>query len=1002
MKKVSDSFTVYLEGEDGEEGRKENENQSIQEAFLKFRKRRQEERIKQKCLKENIHLQLKDPDQRWWLRMKFLEQAKSYIGVPYAKKYHEPGTPEYESPLFLDCCGLIRKVMRDLKDDFGFVIGPGNQAYQYDMLPLVLTSEEEMKPGDLVFISGTYFSPKRKRQIHDMVHVEIWLGDGERSLGARWQQGKVQAFQSYKFVSTSYGEMKYHFKSIETWLQGICTSHCSKHKWNPQLQLPGNKSIFYLEEEQVEPAEEEIDLTERESGNHIMQLKNEEEKHFEPQMENTSDKLSDYNRTVAKDCQDNSELVPKAISEMESDLSSAGMEVINRGEPILGTVPTETSVSKHAKDNKLPEENMDSSLGENEVVQLQNEEIGFYPLESVPYNDAKATGCKPNQKAGPEMDRLGDSVNQQSIKEKKNEDPKVSVPLFYIGGGNGNALVNGYCVSKGWQRIYDKSREDYKLKWCEVKSQANYYSFREGEQLIYQIPNNKVLTTKIGLLSSLREYERVMSKFKKGKPSKLLKLDDFFPETFRMDLKDERESFFALSNEGQVWICKPTGMNQGRGIFLLKSQEDIADFRAKLQNIEDNPVYRKQPFKSPQARIVQRYIHNPLLLESKKFDVRSFLLIASTVPYVVFFRHGYVRLTCNSYDPRSDDLTAHLTNQYMQKKNPLYNELKEETVWSMERLNNYINEKFAAAKGLPQDWVFTVFTKRMQQITMHCFCAAKPKLDCKLGYFDLIGCDFLIDEDFKVWLLEMNCNPALHTNCEVLTDVIPNVVNETLDLALESFTKGRKGQRIMPLESQIDFVLLYNGDLNESLSIIETQQECTIANKKTTDAAHVQLLWGKTQKDLNKQIYTEQISGWEGADIRSFGEIVWSSLVALCNYHNEEKNDRYLVLFSFHLLILSLDHSRQKFVYQGILPLSGMTIREFRNDDGGPHRFEITGPMVESRIIICSSPVEFNIWMSKIQNRIQKAAICSSNYCSVLSFLVSKVLGDVSRMLYMT
>uniref|UniRef100_H3BGX1 Tubulin tyrosine ligase like 10 n=1 Tax=Latimeria chalumnae TaxID=7897 RepID=H3BGX1_LATCH len=385
-------------------------------------------------------------------------------------------------------------------------------------------------------------------------------------------------------------------------------------------------------------------------------------------------------------------------------------------------------------------------------------------------------------------------------------------PLFYIGGGNGNALVNGYCVSKGWQRIYDKSREDYKLKWCEVKSQANYYSFREGEQLIYQIPNNKVLTTKIGLLSSLREYERVMSKFKKnettcskkkkksqdeilllnqtwlrpelGQPIMLLKLDDFFPETFRMDLKDERESFFALSNvctqEGQVWICKPTGMNQGRGIFLLKSQEDIADFRAKLQNIEDNPVYRKQPFKSPQARIVQRYIHNPLLLESKKFDVRSFLLIASTVPYVVFFRHGYVRLTCNSYDPRSDDLTAHLTNQYMQKKNPLYNELKEETVWSMERLNNYINEKFAAAKGLPQDWVFTVFTKRMQQITMHCFCAAKPKLDCKLGYFDLIGCDFLIDEDFKVWLLEMNCNPALHTNCEVLTDVIPNVVNETL------------------------------------------------------------------------------------------------------------------------------------------------------------------------------------------------------------------------------
>lgn len=32
----------------------------------------------------------------------------------------------------------------------------------------------------------------------------------------------------------------------------------------------------------------------------------------------------------------------------------------------------------------------------------------------------------------------------------------------------------------------------------------------------------------------------------------------------------------------------------------------------------------------------------------------------------------------------------------------------------------------------------------------------------------------------QVWLLEMNSNPALHTNCEVLKEVIPGVVTETL------------------------------------------------------------------------------------------------------------------------------------------------------------------------------------------------------------------------------
>lgn len=95
---------------------------------------------------------------------------------------------------------------------------------------------------------------------------------------------------------------------------------------------------------------------------------------------------------------------------------------------------------------------------------------------------------------------------------------------------------------------------------------------------------------------------------------------------------------------------------------------------------------------------------------------------------------------------------------------------------------------------------------------VHCFLAVKSKLECKLGYFDLIGCDFLIDDNFKVWLLEMNSNPALHTNCEVLKEVIPRVVMETLDLALETFHKSLCRQRMLPLLAQRRFVLLHNGE----------------------------------------------------------------------------------------------------------------------------------------------------------------------------------------------
>nr|XP_030737896.1 inactive polyglycylase TTLL10 isoform X4 [Globicephala melas] len=362
-------------------------------------------------------------------------------------------------------------------------------------------------------------------------------------------------------------------------------------------------------------------------------------------------------------------------------------------------------------------------------------------------------------------------------------------PFFYIGGTNGAAIISSYCKSKGWQRIQDSRREDYKLKWCEVKCRDTYCSFREGEQLLYQLPNSQLLTTKIGLLSALREHARVLSKTSKLAPcaqANVLKMEDFFPETYRLDIRDEREAFFtlfdALSAETQMWICKPTASNQGKGIFLLRNQEEVAALQAKTQSIEDDPIYRKMPFRAPQARVVQRfcawaprgalarYIQNPLLLDGKKFDVRSYLLIACTMPYMVFFGHGYARLTLGLYDPHSSDLCGHLTNQFMQKKSPLYLLLKDDTVWSMEHLNRHINDKFRKAKRLPRDWVFTTFAKRMQQIMAHCFLSVKSKLKCKLGYFDLIGCDFLIDENFKVWLLEMNSNPALHTNCEVLKE----------------------------------------------------------------------------------------------------------------------------------------------------------------------------------------------------------------------------------------
>ncbi|CAH1239473.1 TTLL10 [Branchiostoma lanceolatum] len=367
-------------------------------------------------------------------------------------------------------------------------------------------------------------------------------------------------------------------------------------------------------------------------------------------------------------------------------------------------------------------------------------------------------------------------------------------------------------VKMGWLRIHDKNREDFKLKWVETKNHINYYCFKEGEQLVNRIPNNAILTTKIGLLNSLREYERVMAKVKKGRYTRHLKMGDFFPESFRLDVRDDREAFFNTYQEGETWICKPTGMNRGRGIFFISSQEEVSSLQERLEVMTQNSKRARLPYKGPMARVIQRYVNKPLLLDGKKFDIRVYMLIACTNPYMVMYHPGYARLCTQDYSADDLNITAHLTNQWIQKKDPNYEEVKDETVWSMEHLNDYINETCADDKGLPQDWVFNGLTRRMKDIMLHCFHSVRHKIQCRLGYFDLYGFDFLLDEDMKVYLLEINVNPALHTNCEVLQDMIPPLVEETVRVSLETFEKSRKNLPILPLTSMKNFQVIYNSD----------------------------------------------------------------------------------------------------------------------------------------------------------------------------------------------
>ena len=51
--------------------------------------------------------------------------------------------------------------------------------------------------------------------------------------------------------------------------------------------------------------------------------------------------------------------------------------------------------------------------------------------------------------------------------------------------------------------------------------------------------------------------------------------------------------------EGERWICKPSGMNQGKGIFLVQSS-------SQLREVLHNDEAKATPTKRPPVRVIQR------------------------------------------------------------------------------------------------------------------------------------------------------------------------------------------------------------------------------------------------------------------------------------------------------------------------------------------------------------------------------------------------------------
>jgi hypothetical protein len=75
----------------------------------------------------------------------------------------------------------------------------------------------------------------------------------------------------------------------------------------------------------------------------------------------------------------------------------------------------------------------------------------------------------------------------------------------------------------------------------------------------------------------------------------------------------------------------------------------------------------------------------------------------------------------------------------------------------------------------------------MNKMTTDVFRACHGKLDPKrrLNCMEVFGLDFMIDDEFKTYLIEVNTNPCLELSCPLLARLIPNMLENALKIGLD-------------------------------------------------------------------------------------------------------------------------------------------------------------------------------------------------------------------------
>jgi len=322
-------------------------------------------------------------------------------------------------------------------------------------------------------------------------------------------------------------------------------------------------------------------------------------------------------------------------------------------------------------------------------------------------------------------------------------------------------------------------KSEYDLKTCLV----DINPFKTEETAIYNkkflYDNNFYICAKKGieLYKNLNFNEKCDENYNEKYNENYDKVID---ELLKM-VSNKDKSF--LSGSKNVWIIKPQSDNKGNGIFCENRLDLILSFITKSDNF--------------QKHIIQRYCELPLLVNNIKFDIRQWVIIKKwDPPSVYIFNKFYLRFSSKPYN--IDDIRdrkSHLTNQAI--NNPLgkngygdsnvsYHDWASCNTWTSDELYEHLKKK-----DLYNEWINKTMPNIRKAIYKTCQ-AGSSEIIGRENTYELLGFDFLVDQNLNPWLLEINLSPALIKRSKTHECLLPLLHKSMIELIVDNMGKTPK------------------------------------------------------------------------------------------------------------------------------------------------------------------------------------------------------------------